>query len=101
MTRTLGRAAATALLGLIPLSSAKPIASLFAAVSEVSSGWLVGGAVCAMLLGHWQLRGDGMWAVEEQQTRRRAAQANKERSKSGFPTARGTFYEKPVARMDL
>jgi hypothetical protein len=51
---------ATALLGLLPLSGATPLASGFSAVSELSSGWLVGGAVCAMLLGHWHLTATSM-----------------------------------------
>jgi hypothetical protein len=38
------------LLGTLPRE-----AGLLAAVSEVSSAWLVGGAVTAMLLGHWYL----------------------------------------------
>lgn len=51
---------ATALLGLLPLSSSTPVAGGFSAVSELSSGWLVGGAVCAMLLGHWHLTATSM-----------------------------------------
>lgn len=54
---------ATALLGLLPLSSMIPVRSGFVAVSELSSGWLVGGAVCAMLLGHWHLTATSMSLV--------------------------------------
>lgn len=53
-------ASATALAGLLPWSSVRPQPSLFLAVSELCSGWLVGGAVCAMLLGHWHLTATSM-----------------------------------------
>lgn len=53
----------TALLGIFPFPAASGPAPVFAAVSEIGSGWLVGGAVCAMLLGHWHLTATSMSLV--------------------------------------
>lgn len=52
-----------ALLGSVPVSGASLPARAFAAASEIGSGWLVGGAVCAMLLGHWHLTATSMSLV--------------------------------------
>jgi hypothetical protein len=53
-------AAATLLAATVPFQSARPTALLLMATSELSSAWLFGGAVTAMLLGHWYLTATGM-----------------------------------------
>ena len=51
-------AAVILLLGMIPARNGGPAA--FVALSELSAAWLTGGAVTAMLLGHWHLTATGM-----------------------------------------
>jgi hypothetical protein len=53
-------ASATLLLLSVPFQSGRPAALLLIAVSELASAWLFGGAVTAMLLGHWYLTATGM-----------------------------------------
>lgn len=53
-------AAATLLALTVPFRSDRTPALLLIAGSELSSAWLFGGAVTAMLLGHWHLTATGM-----------------------------------------
>ena len=53
-------AAATLLAATVVFQAEHPAALLLIATSELSSAWLFGGAVTAMLLGHWYLTATGM-----------------------------------------
>lgn len=53
-------AAAALLAAIVPFQPDRPVALLLTAASELSSAWLFGGAVTAMLLGHWYLTATGM-----------------------------------------
>ena len=53
-------AAATLILATVPFAAGSAAGQLLIAVSELSSAWLFGGVVTAMLLGHWYLTATGM-----------------------------------------
>lgn len=52
-----------ALVASLPLGGEPLIQATYIAASELSSSWLMGGAVCAMLLGHWHLTATSMSLV--------------------------------------
>lgn len=55
--------AACAVIGTALLPRTSAFGTALGVVSELSSSWLVGGAVCAMLLGHWHLTATSMSLV--------------------------------------